>query len=370
MNKLLLAVVLLAAPLAGCTSSGDGDSLDANTESRGWSISVTYPNGTQNQYNRTSDPSQADTDHDGLDDFKELEAGTDPRNVDTDDDRLLDGPTECPEDGSPLIEKAQDRQILEHPSRAGCYLGEERTEIGDFSYKANPTDAHTDSSPQLSDRLDDGAELVGWTVDRVGHEAYEVRSDPSLQSADTDRDGLHDGLEKRLKLDPFKQDTDDDGTLDPRDAAPLGNLKVTVTIESVNLKSNYKLGGGADLLVDSKVGQATENHGPEAIEQGSNQLGWELAIDVNDEGSSFAEALGGAYAEGNWKKDVRVSFLHAPSDGENEPIEVRSSSGQDPAHHLVLTYDAFEDAWTGHASDGSSSGADAGVNIELSSSVE
>jgi hypothetical protein len=39
---------------------------------------------------------------------------------------------------------------------------------------------------------------------------------------DSDRDGWSDLLERRLRTDPAKADTDGDGTTDPRDVAPLG----------------------------------------------------------------------------------------------------------------------------------------------------
>ena len=40
---------------------------------------------------RGTDPTQADRDHDGLNDYQELQAGTDPYSPDTDNDGLLDG---------------------------------------------------------------------------------------------------------------------------------------------------------------------------------------------------------------------------------------------------------------------------------------
>lgn len=362
-----LAVLLVTVSFVGCTGGGDGDSLPADAESQGWSVSVTYANGTERTYQVTSDPTQTDTDSDGLDDFQELDRGSDPRDIDTDDDRLLDGSTQCPESGSALAQSVHENEILEHPERSGCYLGESRTEIGEMSYTTSALDAHSDSSPQLSDHLADGTEIVGWDVQPAAGEAYHVRSNPGLRQADTDSDGLHDGLEKRLTTDPKAKDTDADGVNDYNDAAPLGDLKVTVHVLSMNLKQDYKVTGGADLVVDVTAGQTEASKGPQSIDKGDNQLDWSLDLDVSDQGSGFTEELGGAYAKGNWEKEIRLRFTHGSGDG--EPIQVRSDGGEN-GHFLVLSYDAFEERWTGHASGGTSSGPDADVTIDVTTRVE
>jgi hypothetical protein len=361
------ALLLVSVAFVGCTSGGDEDSLSSDAEARGWVVTASYPNGTERSYNVTSDPTETDTDGDGLDDFQELERGTDPRSIDTDEDRLLDGPTLCPDEDAPVLDAIGDADPLEHPGRSGCFLGEQRTEVGDLSYKTDPTDAHSDSSPQLSDRLADGTELVGWQVELADGETYHARSNPGLRNADTDQDGLHDGLERQLTTDPTRDDTDGDGVTDNRDAAPGGNLHVSVHIRSVNLKSDKQFGGGAELYVEATQGQASADRGPEAIDSGENQLDWTLDLDVDDAGSGFVEALGGAHADGVWEKPITLQFWHDGPDG--EPIEVRSS-GDDNRHVLRLTYDAFDDRWTGHAEGGTSSGSDADVTIDLSSRVE
>lgn len=368
MKRLLLAACLLSVVLVGCAGGGDDDGLPADAEARGWTVVTTYPNGTTGQYNVTSDPGVTDTDGDGLDDHAELQRGTDPRSVDTDEDRLLDGRTRCPDEGSEAADRFQEADIIEHPDREGCYLGEARTEIGEMTYRTTPIDAHSDSGPQLSDGLADGTELLGWEVDPVDGDPYHVRSNPGLENADTDGDGLHDGLEKQLGTDPTVEDTDGDDVPDVNDAAPLGNLHVTVHVRSIELKEDYKIGGGADLVVDVTAGRSEASRGPQAIGQGNNELGWSLDMDVSDRGSSFTEELGGAHAEGNWAKEVTIGFWHGSS-GDGEPIQVRSGDGSNQ-HMLVLTYDAFADDWEGHAQGGESSGPDADVTIDVSSRIE
>lgn len=367
MKRALLGLLLVTVAFVGCTSGGDGDGLPADAEARGWTVVTSYPNGTQAQYNVTSDPSEADTDGDGLDDHAELQRGTDPRKIDTDEDRLLDGSRQCPEEGSDLHQRIQERDIVEHPEEEGCYLGESRTELSEFSYRSSPIDAHSDSSPQLSDTLADGTELVGWEVDPVDGEPYHVRSNPGLENADSDSDGLHDGLEKRLSTDPLKDDTDEDGVPDLNDAAPLGDLHVTVHILSLDLKEDYQLRGGADLFVEASQGDASATKGPQEIGSGDNELDWSLQMDVSDEGSGFVEELGGAHASGNWEKEITLQFWHEDEDG--EAIEVRSSDDGN-GNYLFLTYDAFEDSWTGHAEGGTSEGPDADVTVDVSSRIE
>jgi len=74
-----------------CTAPDpDGDGLSDSDEQRGRTIAITAVNGTVVQRQATSNPDEADTDGDGLDDALERLIGTDPRDLDTDDDLLGD----------------------------------------------------------------------------------------------------------------------------------------------------------------------------------------------------------------------------------------------------------------------------------------
>lgn len=361
-----MALLLVSAALTGCTGGGDDDGLPGEDERAGWTVSATYPNGTQTRYNVTSDPTVSDTDGDGLNDFKEVREGTDPRKIDTDEDRLLDGGNLCPSNDDPVTPKILDQGILEDPNESGCYLGEARKEIDGMTVTTDPTDAHTDSGARITDHLTDGEELAGWEV-TVDGETYHVRSNPSIRSTDSDGEGLHDGLEKRLATDPQLEDTDDDGVSDLRDAAPLGNLVVEVEIERVNLKQDFRVSGGANLRVEMRASNTEASVGPRDVDSGQNRLGWTRTLDVLDEGSGFVEELDGSHASGNWDKPVRLEFFHDSSSGGSQEVEVRQAN--DHAHVLELSFDAFTDTWTGHARGGTSSGSDADVTIDVRGTV-
>ena len=124
----------------------DGDGLPDHVEQHGWLVTVELTNrdgvfdrrATQDR-DVTSDPLNADTDGDGLDDFTERELATDPRNADTDGDGLSD-----------------EREFNLH-----------------FS---NPVDQDTDE-----DQLDDYLEVTFY------------KTSPILE--DTDGDGLNDDVE-------------------------------------------------------------------------------------------------------------------------------------------------------------------------------
>ncbi|MCC6456060.1 MAG: hypothetical protein IT328_13990 [Caldilineaceae bacterium] len=137
--------------------------------------------GPQTVRSVTSDPSNPDTDGDGLRDGEELQLGSDPSNVDTDGDGLTD------------FEEVH---------------GFELRDQGFITL--DPVDADTDN-----DKLSDGAEVevvdnetTRWIVRVVGETPYRVFSDP-LQ-ADADFDTLVDGDERTPGTDPNKANTDED----------------------------------------------------------------------------------------------------------------------------------------------------------------
>jgi hypothetical protein len=360
-RTLLLTALLVAAAFAGCTSSGDDDGLPADSENNGWVVSVTYANETQRQYTVFSDPENLDTDDDGLNDYEEIQASTDPRNIDTDADRLLDGPALCPDDGTEMHERIQQANIVEHPDRDGCFAGESRWTYQGLTIDPNPTTAFTDRSQQIDDDLDDGEEIEGWDITVRGN-TYHVISNPSLRALDTDGDNLLDGAEKQLGTDPVKDDTDEDGVNDKRDAAPTADLEIKLRIETLNLKQNYRVSGGADLRLDVNVARTEASRGPQGIQQGQNDLGWTIPLSVSDEGSDFVQDGDFSYAAGNWQKPISLTFWHDSDSGSDEPIRVKPGSG---GNVLTLEYDAFDETWNGDAQGGTSSGPDADVTLDV-----
>ncbi len=235
---LFLAVSLL---LAGCTSTGtdsDGDGLSNEDERKGWAVAATTPTGDIVR-DVDSNPDKKDTDGDGLSDLEEFQAGTDPRDVDTDDDGLLDGPNVTVEDDEKKRARFMEEGILTAPDDPNTFLGE-------AGFCVNGLDPlHHDSDQPIKDGLSDGEELEGWTVHLADDTIYQVASSPC--TPDGDRDSLADDDERERGTDPTEPDTDGDGVEDALDADPLRDLHVTVRVTEITLKRNLDTEGGADL---------------------------------------------------------------------------------------------------------------------------
>jgi PKD repeat protein len=166
-----------------------------------------------------------DNDGDGLSNELEALLGTDPEDIDTDDDGIEDGDeylywtfghndywidrdvttewTDSDSDGK--------INILD-PDSDGDGLLDGR-EV--YFYKTDAVDADTDD-----DGLTDGVEVTGWTINvyRLGYKIPTfVTSDPLM--VDTDLDGYDDYEEYMpgvdgYRTDPYDNDTDDDGLTD------------------------------------------------------------------------------------------------------------------------------------------------------------
>lgn len=125
---------------------------------------------------------EADPDEDGLTNRVEKEIGTNPRNPDTDGDKLRDGEEVMTYKTNPL-----------NPDTDGEGLKDGEEVI---TYKTNPLVPDTDG-----DNLTDYDEVTKHKTDPL--------------KADTDEDGLTDGDEVLVyKTDPLKPDTDGDGLAD------------------------------------------------------------------------------------------------------------------------------------------------------------
>lgn len=147
----------------------------------------------------TSDPSDPDTDDDGLNDGQERDLGTHPRRADTDGDGR--------------------RDRSEANGVTGTCNGEQ------IGAETDPVDADQDD-----DLLSDGEEIGAWSdnswiVRVVNAVPYSACPDPTQQDADLDQ--LVDGEERALvndanepaPTDPNLFDTDEDGVSDGREAA-------------------------------------------------------------------------------------------------------------------------------------------------------
>jgi len=184
--------------------------------------------------NEPTNPTDADSDDDGLSDGEEIDLGTDPNNPDTDGDGLLDGEEVDGTENSfpspatdPLDPDSDNDRLTDGQETSGA--------LNAFPGAAtNPNDDDTDD-----DGLFDGQEVLGIRVQEQVQFAPNrsagigrVRTNPN--SKDTDADGLGDRVEvvgftikQRVRIpggefytigkvhtDPLSKDTDRDGLQD------------------------------------------------------------------------------------------------------------------------------------------------------------
>jgi hypothetical protein len=247
----------------------DGDGLLNDTETAGWNVTYTEPNGihtiavtsdpllTDTDLDGLTDlqeqqlgtnPRNPDTDSDGVGDYAEVQAKTDPKNYDTDSDGLPDGteitygsdPNKTDTDGEGLSDK-QEFQLGADPNNAdtdgdGLNDADEKAlnanllspdSDGDFMFDGQEAALGTDpnNSDSDNDGLSDGTESVIYNTDPANDDSdgdgvkddteMDLRLDPL--SDDTDGDGIPDGTELDEGTNPFDGDSDHDGIPDDQD---------------------------------------------------------------------------------------------------------------------------------------------------------
>lgn len=257
MRVLLPAVLLVAATLAGCgegASDGDGDGLFSKTERRGWDVAIDRM-AEHVVIRTTSDPSNFDTDGDGIPDGEEYSFSMDARNPDSDGDGL----TDCQET------RHTNRTQCEDPAFRGPFDGGTDTDalradsdpgVSVYVLDQGFTD-RTDSGyvPQYGDGISDADELAGYTITLPSGATRFVRTDP--RDADSDGDNLDDGEERFLYgSDPLVPDTDGDGCQDGNDIVPDLVEAFRPGLETFLLKRDADPGAGADLKLTLLVGGA------------------------------------------------------------------------------------------------------------------
>ena len=174
----------------------DGDGVDDATEKE-----------------RGTDHADADSDDDGLDDRVEHDVwGTDPRNPDTDGDGRSDGTEVHTDRTDPSDPKSHQPTTGGDPAVDSD--GDGLSDGEELAGGSDPGRPDTDG-----DGVPDGAEQERGTsptradTDRDGiRDGDEDTTDPT--DPDSDDDGLDDGLEEAWGTDPLRPDTDGDGASD------------------------------------------------------------------------------------------------------------------------------------------------------------
>ncbi len=211
----------------------DGDGLTRGEESEGFDLtgvrradradSSLFDNG-----NTTKD-SKADTDGDGLDDKLERDTGTSPTLADTDADGLPDGVEDANHNGQvdpgetdPRNWDTDGDKLSDSEERAGFKL----TRYGPGSTSGRFRDAAVvvvQTDPLRADTDGDG--ISDWDEINTWARAASAEAMASLGLADlAARDGHPvDKPVRGVRTDPTRADTDEDGLADPVDPAPQVN---------------------------------------------------------------------------------------------------------------------------------------------------
>jgi fimbrial isopeptide formation D2 family protein/uncharacterized repeat protein (TIGR01451 family) len=166
----------------------------------------------------------ADADGDGLTNAEELAAGSNPMDIDSDDDGVTDGQEtdynlDTDGDGLPnVIDPDSDNDGLFDGTEVSVTMPSAGTDIsrGNYIPDADPT---TRTSPVRADTDGGGVRDGAEDLNKNGRvEATErdprIASDDTMMVTDTDGDGLPDAEEALLGTNPMDPDTDDDGVRD------------------------------------------------------------------------------------------------------------------------------------------------------------
>lgn len=191
-----------------------------------------------------SDPTNPDTDGDGLNDFLERTIGSDPRLVDTDGDGLTD----------------LEEYSLGTDPRLADTDGDGLTDPEELVFGSDPLLADTDGDG-LNDREERDFGSDPRLVDTDGdgltdREEFVFGSDPKV--VDTDGDGLKDPEEREAGTDPRDPDTDDDGLTD-REEVDLGSDPLNGDSDGDGLSDLEERDFGSDPLVIDTDGDGLED---------------------------------------------------------------------------------------------------------------
>jgi len=241
----------------------DEDGLKNSDETTAHDITYVDCNGAMQTVSVQSDPTRGDTDFDGLPDLLEDVLGSNPQDVDTDGDSLLD------------YDEFASFALFRHLESEfpGFILdGATSQRIG-----TNPADCDTDG-----DSLSDVFEHEGdWRVLAFGDEsARVVMSDPLVP--DTDLDGLDDGEEFRgADMIDYGLPGDSGDATDPSDPDTDGDNRIDG--DEINANTNPLL---PDIAVEVKVTTFDDvAHADEVVDD------WDFTIKVRRPAQGITELL-------------------------------------------------------------------------------
>jgi len=225
----------------------DGDGLTDGQEIYGWTLDIKLPTGvntsTWSEQFYASDPTWDDSDNDGLNDSLEYlftnpwladtdGDGWDDTDEDSDQDGNIDAGETNPRDADSDGDRLPDGFVLQDWGYGSFYWGEDKNRDGDWDGRANdepnPMDPDSDG-----DMIPDGAEFnISYKNDSTKGGFCDVDNDGdvSMWDVDSDNDGLFDWEEncdvgwealfwyndstESNETDPLHVDTDGDGLYD------------------------------------------------------------------------------------------------------------------------------------------------------------
>ncbi len=208
---------------------GQWASMDINGEGL---PSISYYDAT-NGYLRLAVASltpPVDTDTDGIPDYLENAHGTDPMDLDSDDDGLGDGEEDANFNG--LVEKYETNPRLVDSDGDGLNDGlESGRTVGippqggikgtDPLIFVADLDPNTTTDPA---KFDTDGDSLGDGDEDFNHNGREDWEEPDPNNPDTDGDGIIDGFEIRVGASPLDVDSDDDGLADQNEDKNLNGI--------------------------------------------------------------------------------------------------------------------------------------------------
>jgi clumping factor A len=180
-----------------------------------------------------ADDAKQDRDNDGLSDKVEMTLRSDPNDADSDDDGVPDGAEANPAEDTDLdgpinlLDVDSDNDALYDGTEVGRHCADPATNVSKMHCKPDADLGMTKTSMLIADTdkggVIDGSEDIdgNGVVDTGELDPTKGHGDDDKNAIDTDRDGLSDGVEKRVGTDPNDADTDDDGVKDGSEPNPV-----------------------------------------------------------------------------------------------------------------------------------------------------